>query len=44
VIVNEALCEGCGSCVAACACGATQQRNLSDSQIKFMVTASLGGE
>jgi heterodisulfide reductase subunit A2 len=43
-IVNSALCEGCGSCVAACACGATQQRNLSDSQIKYMVTASLGGE
>ena len=44
VIVNEALCEGCGSCVAACVSGATQQKNLSDSQIKSMVTAGLGGE
>jgi heterodisulfide reductase subunit A len=44
VIVNEALCEGCGSCVAACVSGATQQKNLSDSQIKSMITASLGGK
>ena len=44
VIVNEALCEGCGSCVAACLSGATQQKNLSDSQIKSMITASLGGK
>ncbi len=41
VTVNEALCEGCGACVAGCAAGATQQRNLSDEQIKSMVTASL---
>ena len=44
VIVNEALCVGCGSCVAACSCEATQQRNLTDSQLKSMLTASLGGK
>ncbi len=41
VTVNEALCEGCGSCVAACSSGATQQRNLTDTQILEMVTACL---
>jgi heterodisulfide reductase subunit A len=41
VIVNAALCEGCGSCVAACPSGATQQRNLTDSQMGSMVTAAL---
>ena len=41
-IVNEALCEGCGACVAACGCAATQQRNLTDSQIREMISASLG--
>ena len=42
--VNDALCEGCGACAPACACGATQQRNLTDMQIKEMITASLGGK
>jgi len=39
--VNEILCEGCGSCVAACPSGASQQRNLIDTQIFNMVKAAL---
>jgi heterodisulfide reductase subunit A len=37
VRVVEALCKGCGACVAACGTGATQQKNLSDEQLKRMV-------
>jgi heterodisulfide reductase subunit A len=43
VAVNEALCEGCGVCVSACPCGATQQRNLTDTQVDAMVSAGLRG-
>jgi len=42
VKVNELLCEGCGACVGACPTGATQQRNLTDQQIREMVKAGLG--
>jgi heterodisulfide reductase subunit A len=42
VRVNELLCEGCGACVASCPSGATQQKNLTDQQIREMVKASLG--
>jgi heterodisulfide reductase subunit A len=42
VRVNELLCEGCGACVVSCPSGATQQKNLTDLQIREMVKASLG--
>lgn len=42
VQVNELLCEGCGACVVSCPSGATQQRNLTDDQIRQMVQAVLG--
>jgi heterodisulfide reductase subunit A len=42
VTVNELLCEGCGACVVSCPTGATQQKNLTDSQIREMVKAVLG--
>jgi heterodisulfide reductase subunit A len=44
VKVNDLLCEGCGACVVSCPSGATQQRNLTDDQIRQMVKAVLGGE
>jgi heterodisulfide reductase subunit A len=42
VRVNELLCEGCGACVAACPSGATQQKNITDDQIREMVKVVLG--
>jgi len=42
VKVNELLCEGCGACVVSCPSGATQQKNLTDNQIREMVRAVLG--
>ena len=42
--VNAAKCEACGSCVVACPSGASQQLNLSDSQITNMVKALLSKE
>jgi heterodisulfide reductase subunit A len=42
VRINEALCMGCGCCVAACPSGASQQKNLVDSQIRKMVEVILG--
>jgi len=32
-VVNEALCKGCGTCVAACPSGAAQQHLYTDQQI-----------
>jgi heterodisulfide reductase subunit A len=37
--VAEALCEGCGTCTAACPSGAVSLRNLTDTQILAMITA-----
>jgi len=42
VRVNELLCEGCGACVVSCPSGATEQKNLTDNQIREMVKAVLG--
>ena len=39
--VNEVLCEGCGTCVAACPSGAMSLRNLADEQVEAMVQAVL---
>ncbi len=41
--VEEVLCEGCGSCISACPTGASQQKNLTDSQIFNMVDSILKG-
>jgi heterodisulfide reductase subunit A len=37
--VAEALCEGCGTCVASCPSGALSLRNLTDTQIMAMIRA-----
>jgi heterodisulfide reductase subunit A len=39
--VNEILCEGCGSCVAACPSGAGGQKNFKDTQIFKMIEVVL---
>ena len=31
--INDALCKGCGTCVAACPSGAAQQMQFTDEQI-----------
>jgi heterodisulfide reductase subunit A len=37
--VAEALCEGCGTCVASCPSSALSLRNLTDAQIIAMIRA-----
>jgi len=37
--VNDALCKGCGACVAACPSGAITQRNFTDKQLLAEVEA-----
>jgi heterodisulfide reductase subunit A len=32
-VINEALCKGCGTCVAACPSGAIMQNLFTDDQI-----------
>jgi heterodisulfide reductase subunit A len=39
--VNEVVCKGCGQCVAACLCGAMQQKSFTDEQM-LSVIAALG--
>ena len=43
VKVNEVLCEGCGTCSATCLRGAIEVLNNTPSQVKEMISASLGG-
>jgi heterodisulfide reductase subunit A len=40
--VNEALCKGCGTCVAACPSGASQQNHFRDQQIFAEIEGLLG--
>jgi heterodisulfide reductase subunit A len=41
-MVSEALCTGCGTCVATCPCNAITQLGFSDAQVKSEVLALLG--
>ena len=41
VSVNDILCEGCGACISACLSGASQQINLTDTQIDNMIRVLL---
>ncbi|GAJ16916.1 unnamed protein product, partial [marine sediment metagenome] len=36
-VVNEALCEGCGTCAGACPSGAMQHKNFTKKQLFDMV-------
>lgn len=40
--MNELLCEGCGTCVAACPSGAMRMKNQTDDQVKRMIRVALG--
>ena len=40
-IVNEALCEGCGSCAATCLRAAIDVKNVTQLQIHEMIEACL---
>ena len=39
--VTEVLCQGCGACVTACPNGATQQRNLTATQVFKMIDVAI---
>ena len=39
--VNEALCKGCGTCVAACPAGAIMARHFTDEQIYAQIEGML---
>jgi len=41
-VVNEALCEGCGSCSATCLRAAIEVKNVTPVQIHEMIEAYLG--
>jgi len=39
ILINEALCKGCGSCAAICPTGAMDVRHFTDKQIDAQVEA-----
>ncbi len=41
-MVNEALCKGCGTCVAACPSGIIVGKHFTDEQILVQIEALLG--
>ncbi|MFX0101609.1 MAG: 4Fe-4S binding protein [Candidatus Hodarchaeota archaeon] len=42
VTINNALCKGCGACVASCRCGAISLYGYKDTQIKGIINIGLG--
>ena len=37
VVINEALCKGCGTCASHCPTGAIIARHFTDDQIESMI-------
>ena len=41
IVVDEAVCQGCGSCAAVCPNSASVLRGFTDSQVLTMIDAAL---
>ena len=42
-LVNEVLCEGCGTCVGTCVRAAIDVKNVTQLQVFEMIEACMGG-
>ena len=42
-VVNEVLCEGCGTCSGTCVRAAIDVKNVTQKQIHDMISAVMGG-